>query len=141
LPENGVDLRMSRGLIDPELPYIRKKAVEILKVKYPDSETAQKQIVDGIKAYYRASYPEVYKDKATQIERSAENIAKMYLRNNYPDMNITWGTYPNNLGHNDFPGCFRCHDGSHTAETARRFLTIAPPVTTCWQSKRKVRKY
>ena len=23
------------------------------------------------------------------------------------------GTYPNNLGHTDFPGCFRCHDGSH----------------------------
>ena len=25
-------------------------------------------------------------------------------------MNVGWGTYPNNLGHMDFPGCFRCHD-------------------------------
>jgi hypothetical protein len=23
--------------------------------------------------------------------------------------------HPNNLGHNDFPGCFRCHDASHTS--------------------------
>jgi hypothetical protein len=28
-------------------------------------------------------------------------------------MNVTWGTYPNNIGHNFFPGCFRCHDENH----------------------------
>ena len=33
-----------------------------------------------------------------------------------PEMNITWGTYPNNLGHTDFPGCFRCHDGNHKSK-------------------------
>ena len=31
-------------------------------------------------------------------------------------MKVTWGTYPNNLGHNDFPGCFRCHDDGHKAK-------------------------
>jgi len=30
-------------------------------------------------------------------------------------MNVSWGVHPNNLGHMDFPGCFRCHDGSHTS--------------------------
>jgi hypothetical protein len=28
-------------------------------------------------------------------------------------MGVGWGTYPNNIGHMAFPGCFRCHDGSH----------------------------
>ena len=28
-------------------------------------------------------------------------------------MKITWGTYPNSIGHQDFPGCFRCHDDQH----------------------------
>jgi hypothetical protein len=32
-------------------------------------------------------------------------------------MNVTWGKYPNNVGHTDFPGCFRCHDGDHMAKT------------------------
>ncbi len=32
-------------------------------------------------------------------------------------MKVTWGTHPNNLGHNDYPGCFRCHDGSHNNKT------------------------
>jgi len=30
-------------------------------------------------------------------------------------MKITWGTYPNHLGHIDSPGCFRCHDDGHVA--------------------------
>ena len=29
-------------------------------------------------------------------------------------MRVGWGTYPNNIGHEDFPGCFRCHDGDHS---------------------------
>jgi hypothetical protein len=31
-------------------------------------------------------------------------------------MKVTWGTYPNNLGHEDAPGCMRCHDKKHVAE-------------------------
>ncbi len=119
LPANAVDLRMSRGLISPELPYIHKKAVELLKADYPDRDSAQKQIVEGIENYYRTSYPDVYRDKRAVIEQSAENIAKIYLRNIFPDMKMNWGVNPNHLGHNDSPGCFRCHDGSHTSADGR----------------------
>ena len=34
-------------------------------------------------------------------------------------MKVTWGTHPNNLGHNNYPGCFRCHDGSHNAKNGK----------------------
>jgi NapC/NirT cytochrome c family protein len=128
LPANAVDLRMLRGLINPELPYIHKKAVELLKADYPDRDSAQKQIVEGIEAFYRTSYPDVYNGKRALVEQSAENTAKIYLRNIFPDMKVTWGAYPNNLGHNDFPGCFRCHDGSHTSVDGR---TISNDCTTC----------
>jgi hypothetical protein len=30
-------------------------------------------------------------------------------------MKVTWGTHPNHIGHMSYPGCFRCHDGSHAA--------------------------
>jgi hypothetical protein len=36
--------------------------------------------------------------------------------------------FPNNLGHTDFPGCFRCHDGSHT--TADN-VSITQDCNTC----------
>jgi hypothetical protein len=128
LPENAVDLRMSRGLISPELPFIRKKAVELLKVTYPDRDTAQKAIVEGIENFYRTSYPEVYNGKRALVEQSADNVAKVYLRNVFPDMNVNWGVHPNNLGHNDFPGCFRCHDGSHTSADGQ---TISNDCSAC----------
>jgi hypothetical protein len=32
------------------------------------------------------------------------------------------------LGHNDFPGCFRCHDGSHTSADGQ---TISNDCTAC----------
>jgi len=128
LPENAVDLRMSRGLVSPDLPYIRKKAVELLKVNYPDRDTAQKQIVEGIENFYKTSYPEVYNGKRALVEQSADNVAKIYLRNIFPDMNVNWGVHPNNLGHNDFPGCFRCHDGSHTSADGQ---TISNDCSAC----------
>jgi hypothetical protein len=128
LPENAVDLRISRGLVSPELPFIRKKAVELLKVNYPERETAQKQIVDGIKNYYRATYPDIYDGKRALVEQSADNVAKIYLRNIFPEMNMNWGAHPNNLGHNDFPGCFRCHDGLHTSADGQ---TISNDCTAC----------
>jgi hypothetical protein len=115
LAENEIDLRMSRGLISPELPYVRKKAAELLKENYADRQTAEKNIVEGIDSYYRSSHSEIYNNKRTLIERSAQNVANIYLRNIYPELNMTWGVHPNNLGHNDFPGCFRCHDGSHVS--------------------------
>jgi nitrate/TMAO reductase-like tetraheme cytochrome c subunit len=128
LPANAVDLRMSRGLISPELPYIHKKAVELLKADYPDRDSAQKQIVEGIENYYRTSYQNVYTSKRALIEQSAENVAKIYLRNIFPEMKVSWGVHPNNLGHNDFPGCFRCHDGSHTSADGQ---TISNDCTAC----------
>ena len=128
LPENAVDLRISRGLISPELPYIRKKAVELLKTKYPDRDTAQKQITEGVENFYKNSYPDLYNGKRALVEQSAENIARIYLRNIFPEMNVDWGVHPNNLGHNDFPGCFRCHDGSHTSADGQ---TISNDCSAC----------
>jgi len=128
LPTNAVDLRMSRGLISPELPYIHKKALELLKADYPDRESAQKQIVEGIENYYRSTYPEIYNSKRALIEQSADSAARIYMRNIFPEMKMSWGVHPNNLGHNDFPGCFRCHDGSHTSADGQ---TISNDCTGC----------
>jgi nitrate/TMAO reductase-like tetraheme cytochrome c subunit len=128
LPGNAVDLRMSRGLISPDLPYIRKEAVELLKASYPDQETARSKIVEGITGYYRTTYPVIYNTKRALVAQAADTVAAIYLRNVFPDMKMTWGVHPNNLGHNDFPGCFRCHDGSHTSADGQ---AISNDCTAC----------
>jgi nitrate/TMAO reductase-like tetraheme cytochrome c subunit len=115
LPERALDEAMAQGRISPELPYIKKQATELLKGKYPDRDIAARQIAAGLDNFYRASYPDVYRDKHALVEAAIGQVQAVYLRNVFPAMNVTWGTYPNNLGHMDFPGCFRCHDGSHTS--------------------------
>ena len=40
-------------------------------------------------------------------------LKNMYSESNFPDMNLTWDTNPNNERHNPTLGCFRCHDGKH----------------------------
>jgi hypothetical protein len=43
-------------------------------------------------------------------------------------MRLTWGSHPNHIGHEDFLGCFRCHDESHKAKDGR---TITQDCETC----------
>jgi hypothetical protein len=128
LPENAVDKQMSIGRISPELPYIRKKAVEVLKVNYSARDVAEQSIKEEINKFYRTNYAQIYQTRRTLVEQSGQEIANIYLRNIFPDMRVTWGVHPNNLGHNDSPGCFRCHDGSHTSADGR---TITNDCSAC----------
>jgi hypothetical protein len=47
----------------------------------------------------------------------------------FPELKVTWGTYPNDLGHTDSPGCFRCHDGSHATADGKK--TIGQDCASC----------
>ena len=80
---------------------------------------AQTELPEALREYYRKNYFAVYNGQHAQIERAAEALVEIYNGNIFPAMNVTWGTYPNNLGHSDFPGCFRCHDGNHKAKDGR----------------------
>ena len=128
LPENAVNKDMEAGLISPELPFIRKKAVELLKADYPDRDSAQQRIVEQVKSFYRTNYPDVYNSRRALVEQSAQGVVGIYLRNIFPAMKVTWGVHPNNIGHNDFPGCFRCHDGSHVSADGQ---TISNDCSAC----------
>ena len=90
----------------------------MLRAKYADRDTAVRRISASLEEFYRGSYPEVYRDKQALVDASIKGVQSVYLRNVFPAMNVAWGTYANNLGHTDFPGCFRCHDGSQRARMA-----------------------
>jgi len=119
MPERALDQAMSEGLISPDLPFIKKEATALLKVSYADRDDAVRRIAENLGNFYRTSYPDAYRDKRSAIEAAIQQVQTIYLSNVFPAMNVTWGTYPNNLGHADFPGCFRCHDGSHSTADGR----------------------
>ena len=119
LPERAVNEAMAAGTISPQLPFIRKKAVEVLKVEYPSRETAFDRIEKDLTEFYRTKYPDVYRTRRATVETAVSEVQKIYGRNVFPEMRLTWGTHPNHIGHEDFLGCFRCHDGNHQAPGGR----------------------
>ena len=119
LPENAVNREMAAGRIKASLPFIHKEAIAILKANYPSRLAAETQIPQVLREYYRKNYFAIYNSQRAAIEDSAKGILYIYQGNVFPEMNITWGTYPNNLGHTDFPGCFRCHDGNHKSRDGK----------------------
>jgi len=62
------------------------------------------------------------------VTRAARELTRIYNRNVFPDLGVTWGTYPNNLGHTDFPGCFRCHHDAHSTPDKK---TITQDCSVC----------
>ena len=128
LPERAVDRALNEGRISLQLPFIKKKTVELLRVDYPDRDTAQQRIAAGLTDFYRTNYPQVFSQHRALVETAAGQVAAIYLRNIFPEMKVTWGTYPNNIGHEDFLGCFRCHDGNHASADGR---VIAQDCSAC----------
>jgi hypothetical protein len=120
LPERAVDEAMFAGDLSASLPFARKKSVEILKKPYASRDAAAAQIPAAVTAFYRETYPAIYKDRQTEVVKTGLGLLAIYNRNVFPAMKISWGTYPNNIGHTDFPGCFRCHDDSHASADGRK---------------------
>ena len=119
LPERAVDRAIAEGRISGTLPWVRKEAVRLLRAGYPDRDTAARSIGDGLTAFYREGHPAVHRERHAEIEAAAAAIRGIYHRNVFPEMRLGWGTYANNVGHDDFPGCFRCHDDQHKAADGR----------------------
>jgi hypothetical protein len=128
LPERAVDAAMLGGSISTQLPFARKQAVEILKKTYTNREEAAAQIPTLFAQFYQKTYPDVYAAHKTEVAGAGARLAAIYGRNVFPEMKVTWGTYPNDLGHTDFTGCFRCHDDGHASPSGTK---IVQDCTTC----------
>jgi nitrate/TMAO reductase-like tetraheme cytochrome c subunit len=117
--EDALNRAMAEGGVSPELPWMHKKALELLKANYNSEAEAIEKIPAGLEAFYRTEHPDVYAAKANLIKSSGEGLVSIFTHNAFPDMKVTWGTHPNHIGHMSYPGCFRCHDGDHTAKDGK----------------------
>lgn len=129
-PDRGMNNALALGEISGGLPFVKKKAMELLQATYRSNDDASQKIPAALVSYYRQDYPELYAKQTKDVEEAARAILAVYNRNVFPDLKVDWGTYPNNLGHTEFPGCFRCHDGSHTTADGK---TIAQDCNICHQ--------
>jgi len=111
-PEQAVDRAITTGRIQRDLPFVRREGVRLMKASHASEDGAARTIDDELQKFY-ASAGSGADAKVAGAVTSLQNI---YRRNVFPAMKVTFGTYPDNLGHITSTGCFRCHDGGHTAK-------------------------
>ena len=112
-PDAAVNLGMSLGTIDPRLPYIKTNAVYVLTRSY----TNETQALQGIATALAVRYPE-----EPRIKGAIGAVQQIYTNNFFPEMKANWRVYPDNIGHKEWPGCFRCHDGLHKSVDGKRSI-------------------
>lgn len=127
-PDRAVDTAITGGQIAADLPFVKKTGVDLIKAVYGSEEEAGQKIPSGLASFYQQKYPDVAAKRAADIQAAGQGLLAIYRRNVFPDLKVTWGTYPNNLGHGDDPGCFRCHDDSHAMADKK---TITQDCNTC----------
>lgn len=111
-PVDSVERLMAAGLIPTSIPDIRRQAVEVLGAEYPSDEDALAGIA-GLADYYRDVHPDFYGEQTALIEQAIAVLQDTYRKSVFRHQRSDWNTHPNNIGHKNSPGCFRCHDGKH----------------------------
>ncbi len=111
-PTDQMDAALSRGFIDKTIPDIRAKGIEVLSKAYTSQQEGLNGIA-GLDNYYQAYYPDYFAAHPEAIKTAIAYIQNIYSTSVNLDQLSDWNTHPNNVGHLNFAGCFRCHDGKH----------------------------
>jgi hypothetical protein len=118
-PDIALDQAFVSGRLDPSLPYLKRKAVEVLSGKYDTTDQALKAIDKELTSFYETNYKDVYSQKQTLIKGAVSEVQRIFQNYFFPEMKTDWQTHPNNIGHLYFSGCFRCHDGEHVSDSGK----------------------
>lgn len=120
-PNDAVDLALASGRVDRNIPWVKARMVEALVQPYADRDEA----VEKIGEFLRKTYP----DRA-DVKTVIEETLAIYNVNFFPEMKADWRAHPDNIGHKEWNGCFRCHDGSHKAADGKTMVK-ASDCTSC----------
>jgi nitrate/TMAO reductase-like tetraheme cytochrome c subunit len=113
-PNDAVDRAMAVGKIDPSIPWIKSNVVAAVIAPYSTEDEA----LEKISAKLKSVYP-----KEPKIDQVIAATHAIFKTNLFPEMKADWRSYPNNIGHKESAGCFRCHDGNHKTADGKKTIT------------------
>lgn len=112
-PNDAVDIAMAAGRIPSSVPWVKSNLVAVLTAEYSTEAEATQKIETQIKSLY---------GKLPQVETLVAEAKRIYTRNFFPEMKVDWRVHADNISHKDWPGCFRCHDGSHKSSDGKKSI-------------------
>lgn len=117
MPQEAVDGALRLGVLSRDLPFIRREGLAAISTEYASHEEARDGIESYMRRFYADSFPVIAADRSGALDDAIGTLQELYVTNVFPSMNVTWGTYPDHLGHSGMQsGCFRCHNIAFTAE-------------------------
>ncbi len=111
-PAQSLDDALARGALPADLPGIKEQGMVVLEKTYA-TEAEASQAIAAVEDVYKTQYADVYATREADVKKAVAGLQTIFDQTQFPFMQATWQTHPNNIGHMDFPGCFRCHDGQH----------------------------
>ncbi len=122
-PDVAIDRALAAGVVPADLPWVKSVSVDALSREYSTRDFAHAGIDRDVRAFYAERYPEVASTRAADVARLVANLEDIYDSNVFPEMRVSWKTYPSNIGHRNSPGCFRCHDGQHVTPAGKVLIS------------------
>jgi hypothetical protein len=123
LPDIAIDEALDAGALSASVPFVKRAGIQVLR-----EAQAAHEVAPLVHRYYQENHPDFYSSHRAEVERTAAALASIHSRNVFPRMNLTWGTYPDHIGHEQAIGCFRCHTGEHASDNGR---TIEQDCSSC----------
>ncbi len=118
-PQEFTDDLISAGSIPVELPEIKALAMQVFNQNFISRDSGKTVIESELRNFYKANYPGLTRQSPDLIQQATEGLLAGYSRHIFPEMKASWDAYPNFIGHSEFNGCFRCHNGNHESEDGR----------------------
>ncbi len=111
-PDTFLDQALALHRIDKNLPEIKARGLRLLATEYANRQDAEAAL-DAFYEEYKRDYPEVVAANPEALDQARQALRELLGKVTFEELGVTWRSFPNNGGHKDFPGCFRCHDGQH----------------------------
>ena len=111
---DAVEKALTRGTLSRKLPNIKRVAVQAMT---QDGITTDAIAAQKIADYLRTKYKDP--GLAVELPDTIAAVQDIFAKNIFPERKADWRVYPNNIGHKDWQGCFRCHDSKHKSETGQ----------------------
>ena len=121
---DAVENAIALGGLSTKLPNIKRVAVQAMTQK---EITTDAGAPEKIGAFIRSKYADPA--LATEVSAAVATVKSIFSTTMFPERKADWRVYPNNNGHKDWAGCFRCHDDKHKTETGQ--TPKASDCTTC----------
>jgi hypothetical protein len=109
-PVESVNAALSTGRISAEIPYIKAAAVMALDADDDTTAEALGSLRRRLRDYYAEEYPDELEEYSDELDETVHELQRIYQSTIFPEMKADWFAHPDNLGHRDSPGCFRCHN-------------------------------